>query len=172
MNDRASPVSMSATPRHGDAVITVDHLGLTFVTNDGPVDNIQNHTYTWSPDSKHVAFFCRSGNPAAGSDQYVCMDGKAFHLGNLGSYANLTFSADSNHLFWTVRRPGYGIRVFADGQPVFEGDSTSPGGMIKGTWEAGPGSSLLLLTQDQEGLKRVSITPAPGASIATMFGGN
>jgi WD40 repeat protein len=138
-------------------------------TNDGPVDNIQNHVYTWSPDSKHVAYFCRSSNPAAGSDQYVCMDGKAIHLGSLGSYANLTFSADSNHLFWTVRRPGYGIRVFADGQPVFEGDSTSPGGMIKGTWEPGPGSSLLLLTQDQSGLKRVSITPSSTSGLASLF---
>ncbi len=139
--------------------------------NDGQISDIQNHAYTWSPDSKHVAFFCRSSNPAAATDVYVCMDGSAFHLGPGGSYANLTFSADSNHLFWTVRRPGYGIRVFADGSPVFEGNSTNPGGMIAGTWEAGPGSSLLLLTQDQAGLKRVSITPAAGASIATMFAG-
>ena len=121
--------------------------------NDGQISDIQNHAYTWSPDSKHVAFFCRSSNPAAATDVYVCMDGSAFHLGAGGSYANLTFSADSNHLFWTVRRPGYGIRVFADGSPVFEGNSTNPGGMIAGTWEAGPGSSLLLLTQDQAGLR-------------------
>jgi hypothetical protein len=52
---------------------------------------------------------------------------------------------------------------------VFEGNSTSPGGMIASTWEPGEGSSLRLLIQDDADLKRVTITPAPGSSTATMF---
>jgi len=45
MNDRAATATMktpTAAPAHGDAVIAIDHLGLTFVTNDGPVQALSD----------------------------------------------------------------------------------------------------------------------------------
>ena len=43
MNDGAVAVAVSASPpRRSDAVIAVDHLGLTFVTNDGPVQALSD----------------------------------------------------------------------------------------------------------------------------------
>jgi WD40 repeat protein len=134
-----------------------------------------NKPYVFSPDSKHIAYFCRSGNPAANpNDVYLCLDNKAVLLGPHDS-VNLTFSADSNHLFW-IRNEGRAIyRVYVDGKPVEEGflavGSGVGGGLGKEAWQLGPDGNLLVLMQDDTSLKRVSITPSPNTSIATLFGG-
>jgi len=134
-----------------------------------------NKPYVFSPDSKHIAYFCRSGNPAANpNDVYVCLDNKAVLLGPHNS-VNLTFSTDSNHLFW-IRDEGRAIyRVYVDGKPVAEGflavGSGTGGGLGKESWQLGPDGNLLVLMQDDTSLKRVSITPSPNTSIATLFGG-
>jgi hypothetical protein len=133
-----------------------------------------NKPYVFSPDSKHIAYFCRSGNPAANpNDVYLCLDNKAVLLGPHDS-VNLTFSADSNHLFW-IRNEGRAIyRVYVDGKPVEEGfiavGSGVGGGLGKESWQLGPDGNLLVLLQDDTSLKRVSITPSPSTSIATLFG--
>jgi len=134
-----------------------------------------NKPYVFSPDSKHIAYFCRSGNPAANpNDVYLCLDNKAVLLGPHDS-VNLIFSADSNHLFW-IRNEGRAIyRVYVDGKPVAEGflavGSGVGGGLGKESWQLGPDGNLLVLMQDDTSLKRVSITPSPSTSIATLFGG-
>ena len=122
--------------------------------------------FVFSPDSKHLAWICRSGGPSGGNDVGVCLDGKYFPGGG-GETSNLTFSADSNHLFWNWRA-GPKFRAFADGKPIVDGIAPAPSGFPKEAWEAAGTSGLILLTKDNDGFKRVSITPAPDSSIATM----
>jgi hypothetical protein len=134
-----------------------------------------NKPYVFSPDSKHIAYFCRSGNPAANpNDVYLCLDNKAVRLGPHDS-VNLTFSADSNHLFWIRNEGRAQYRVYVDGKPVAEGflavGSGVGGGVGKESWQLGPDGNLLVLMQDDTSLKRVSITPSSNTSIATLFGG-
>ena len=138
--------------------------------NIGQLSDIGARPYIWSPDGKHLAYLCHSTNPAASSDTYVCLDDKAARLG-AGGYANLTFSSDGNHLFWT--KAGYQglVRIFADGKPVFEGYPTTTSGFVKETWQIGNDNNLLVLLQGDSALQRVSIMPSPNTSISTLFSG-
>jgi hypothetical protein len=120
--------------------------------------------FVFSPDSKHLAWVCRA--TGTGNDVGVCLDGKFFLAGG-GEISNITFSADSNHLFWSWRA-GPKFRAFADGKPVAEGMAPAPNGFSKETWQADGTSGLIFLMVDNAGFKRVSITPAPDSGIATM----
>ncbi len=137
----------------------------------GPLDNISTRPYVWSPDSKHIAYFCRPNNPAAGNDTYLCLDDKGVRVGSPGYYANLTFTGDGNHLLWTKNGYQGAVRIFADGKPVLEGFPTSTAGFAKETWQIGPDGNLLLLIQGETALQRIAITPAPDTNLSTLFGG-
>jgi hypothetical protein len=138
-------------------------------TGGGGMTNMNTRPYIFSPDSKHIAYFCRSANPAAPvEDMYLCLDNKAVLLGRVGPY-NLTFSPDSNHLFWSDTTAQNAFRLFVDGKPVLDGFPGGQGGFRKETWQMGPDGTLSLLVQDDSSLKRVSITPSPDTSLATLF---
>ncbi|HYA23400.1 MAG TPA: hypothetical protein VEF05_04515 [Terriglobales bacterium] len=135
----------------------------------GPL-NKGNASYVWSPDGKHIAYFCHVNNPGANDDMYLCVDGKGAHLGRMGDYGNLTFTSDSNHLLWTKKGPQSSFRAFADGQPVLEG--FMPGvGFADETWQPTKDGALTVLIEDQTTMKRVTITPTPSSNFATLFGG-
>ncbi len=153
-------------------VLYVDGVAQTAYSpiNNGTLTNLNTRPYIWSADSKHIAYLCRSTNPAAGNDLYVCLDDKAVRLGPSGYYANLTFSSDGNHLFWTRNMNQGMVRVFADGKAVIEGFPMSTSGFTKETWQPGTDNNLLVLLQDDSALKRVSITPT-NTRTATLFGG-
>ena len=124
----------------------------------------------FSPDSNHLAYFCRSADPAAGNNQGVCLDGKYLPIAYPGSLGNLMFSPDSNHLFWNVWS-NVKFRAYVDGKPVVESGVPSTGGFDKVAFQADPSNSLLILAQDEAGFKRVKVTPSSDTSIATLFGG-
>lgn len=84
-----------------------------------------------------------------------------------GTLGNLTFSQDSNHLFWNVWS-GARFRTYVDGKAVVDGVPPAPGGFDKVAFQAGGSSDLLILSQDVEGLKRITVTPAPDSSLASM----
>ena len=137
----------------------------------GPLTNQSSRSYVWSPDSKHIAYFCHPTDPAANNDMYLCLDGKGAHLGSPGGYANLAFTSDSNHLLWTKSGAQSSFRAFADGKPVLEGFMPSVGGFADETWQATPDGALAVLMEDQTTMKRVTITPTASANFATLFGG-
>jgi Tol biopolymer transport system component len=124
--------------------------------------------YTFSPDGKHIAYFCSSSNPAAGNDRGVCVDGKYVPVGQ-GYVENLTFSSDSNHLFW-AKRVGRGFRMFADGKPVLDGGLPAPGGFAGETWQSDGDNGMLVMLQDATGMKRASVKPSSQTSLASMLG--
>jgi WD40 repeat protein len=139
-------------------------------TGGGGMTNMNTRPYIFSPDSKHLAYFCRSANPAAAvEDMYLCLDNKSVLLGRVGPY-NLTFSPDSNHLLWTLTTAQNGFRLFVDGKPVLDGFPGGQGGFRKETWQMAPDGTLSLLMQDSDGLKRINITPSPDTSTARLFG--
>lgn len=123
----------------------------------------------FSPDSKHLAYFCRSADPAAGNNQGVCLDGKYLPIAYPGTLGNLLFSEDSNHLFWNVWT-GVKFRAYVDGKPVLESGPTATGGFDRVAFQSDGSNSLLVLAQDEGGFKRFSITPSTDSSLATMFG--
>ena len=121
----------------------------------------------FSPDSKHLAYFCRLADPAAGNNQGVCLDGKYLPIAYPGSLGNLTFSQDSNHLFWNVWS-NVKFRAYVDGKPAVEGGVPSTGGFDKVAFQENGSNSLLILAQDEAGFERISVTPAADSSLASM----
>jgi hypothetical protein len=174
-----SAVSLSFSPDGSHYAFILFNRGDTTLYLDGVAQSSYRTlssalgSYVWSPDGKHVAYFCRSANPASGNETYLCYDDKAVLLSGVPVYLDtLTFSADSNHLYWVFKQAAYKMRIFADGKPVYDADSTSPAGFAPKTFQSAPDGSLLVLTQDDKGLERVSITPSSSSSIATLFGGS
>ena len=152
-----------ALREHDGIVIFLDgkqHSPYTAMESDGRI-------LFFSPDSKHLAYFCRPSDPAAGNDEGVCLDGKYQSIG-LGSLANLTFSADSNHLFWN-RRVGPSCRTFADGKPILETGCPNTSGFTKELWQADGTNGLLVLGQDTTGYKRFSVYPSSSAGLNAML---
>jgi hypothetical protein len=130
--------------------------------NTVAIPTATNTAYVFSPDSKHFAYIYRTAN-----DMGVCADGKCVPYGNDFNYYNLTFSADSNHLFW-VRNSPRSFRLFVDGKPVLETGGPSNLTFPKETWQTSGPSGLILLAHDNEGYKRISVTPSPQSSLATL----
>jgi hypothetical protein len=125
--------------------------------------------YTFSPDGKHLAYFCHSTSASAGNEEGVCLDGKYMPQGQGNALSNLTFSSDSNHLFWNFRQ-GPNVRIFADNKPVLDSGAPSVGFQAQ-SWQADGKSGLVILVHDGDSFKRVTITPAPSSSVAGMLGG-
>jgi Tol biopolymer transport system component len=122
--------------------------------------------YVFSPDGQHIAHFAGPPTPTGGYDRGIFLDGKYIPASAQGTNHKLSFSPDSKHLFWIH---GYGnqpYRIFIDGKPLME---FSPAGMVPNWWEFGPDGTLSFLAQDDNSLKRITITPSPETSIATML---
>lgn len=126
----------------------------------------------WSPDSKHLVFICARTDPSAPPNQVgLCLDGKYINLGQ-AAFGNVTFSPDSNHVYFTQSISQGGIRVYADGQAILEGYPIGGGvgSFGNGTYEMHPDGTLVMVVQDNSGLKRYSISASPNSSIATLLG--
>ena len=89
--------------------------------------------------------------------------------GQGNALSNLTFSSDSNHLFWNFRQ-GPNVRIFADNKPVLDSGAPSPGGFQAQAWQADGKSGLVVLVHDGVSFKRVTFTPASSSSLAGMLG--
>ena len=72
---------------------------------------------------------------------------------------------DSNHLF-SVKNSAGRFRLFVDGKPVLENGAPSSQTLPKETFQTNGPSGLLVLAHDNEGYKRISITPSPDSSLA------
>ena len=142
-------------------------------------DDVPQTAYTWISNGNqgqklwngsHMAYFSGLAN-LSGPDTYgLCVDSKFAYFGRNPVYENLTFSPDGNHVFFDGNKYAQGFRLFIDGQPVLDGFHPSPGWM-PGTWEMEPDGTLEILTQDNSGLKRYTITPSSSTSLASLVGG-
>jgi len=174
---------LSFTPDGAHYVYLLNGSGLdTHLTIDGVVQpqstvsndridmaNVQALKYAVSADSKHFAHFAYSnGENARG----IFLDGKFIPTGNEGSNTKLVFSPDSTHLFWIHAYGDRPLRIFVDGKPLF--DFYAAGSAMSNTsnwWDFSDDGKLMFLAQDDNSLKRITITLSDQTSLATLLGG-
>jgi hypothetical protein len=136
------------------------------------LQNVHSLKYVFSPDSKHIAHFAAPPTPTGGYDRGIFLDGKYIPASSEGTNTKLSFSPDSKHLFWIHAGGNHPLRVFIDGKPLV--DFYSAGNTlatIPHWWDFGPDGTLSFLAQDDNSLKRITITLSPETSLATMLGG-
>jgi len=143
-------------------------------SNFGGLGNASDAHYVFSPDSKHVAHLGLSPTPP--DNRGLFLDGKYIALGQSIVAGHLTFTPDSKHLYWFQQMPGVNdFRVLIDGRAVAELGSASSKGvndLSAASWfDVLPDGTLLVLAQDDNSLKRISITPSDSTRVATLTGG-
>jgi hypothetical protein len=132
--------------------------------------NVSALKYVFSPDSKHVAHFANSPAGAAVT-RGVFADGKFIPISSEGTNTHLLFSPDSKHIFWVHQYGDLPLRVFIDGKPLMDFYSpTNVLGSAPHWWDFGPDGTVSFLAQDDNSLKRITITPSAETSVATMTG--
>jgi len=132
--------------------------------------NISALKYVFSPDSKHVAHFANS--PSAGGVAHgVFVNGKFIPTSTEGTNTSLLFSPDSKHIFWIHQYGDLALRLFIDGKPLVDFYSpTNVLGAAPHWWDFGPDGTVSFLAQDDNSLKRITITPSADTSVATLTG--
>ena len=142
------------------------------LSNDIPdMAHPQALKYIVSADSKHFAHFA-VGNTSAGPARGVFLDGKFIPLGTEGTNTKLVFSPDSNHIFWIHQYGNHPLRVFVDAKPLV--DFFSAGNALSNIpewWDFSEDGKLMFLAQDDNSLKRITVTLSPETSLASLTGG-
>ena len=130
-----------------------------------------NH-YVFSPDSKHIAVASAPPNPTGEPASGIFLDGTYSPiLSNPGVHI-LEFTADSKHIAWAQGVPSCTcMRIYIDGKAVAQPDFAVIPSSREPWWDMLPDGSLAVLVQDQNNLKRITITPSADTSVATL-GGN
>ncbi|HKR83891.1 MAG TPA: hypothetical protein VJS37_06915 [Terriglobales bacterium] len=127
--------------------------------------------YIFSADSKHVAHFAIPTSPTGDYQRGVFLDNKYVEISADGTNTGLTFSPDSKHLFWIHQYGNHPLRLFVDGKPL--ADFYSAGSSLSSVphwWDFGGDGTMSFLVQDDNSLKRVTITLSDATSLATMLG--
>jgi WD40 repeat protein len=131
--------------------------------------------YTLSPDGRHVAHFGYPPQPTGNDEHGLFLDGKYRPINHGMNTTFLTFSPDNKHLVWFQAVPSKNeFRVMVDGKPVAQTEPVATLGINNDVikwFDFLPDGTLLVLGQDENSLKRISITPPPESSFATMLGG-
>jgi hypothetical protein len=143
------------------------HLAIDGVVQPGsnlfPISTKPRGEIAFSPDGKHFAHVATTGNARG-----IFQDGKFFATPE-GNVSQLTLTPDGRHLFWVHEYSG-ALHVYMDGKLVARG-ARATDQHVPGWWEMTPDGTLLCLIQDDNGIKRVSITPA-GSTDTTATSGN
>jgi len=153
---------IDGVPQPQSALTKVDTMDL---------QNAQALKYVFSADSKHIAHFAGPPTPTGGYERGIFLDGKYVPASSEGTNNHLCFSPDSKHVFWIHAYGNQPYRVFVDGKPLVEFYSTGGNAAsVPHWWDFGPDGSLSLLAQDDNSLKRITITLSEETSLATMLG--
>jgi WD40 repeat protein len=151
----------------GHLMIDTTRVGEAGFNND-QIDpaNSRALPYIFSPDSQHVAYLAQTGGAHG-----VAVDGTFIATPGTGN-TYLRFSPDSKHLFWLHgTAAAESLRVIADGKPIVD---FSPVTRVLQTtpqwWDFNPDGSVSFLAQDDNSLKRITVTLAPESSVETLLG--
>lgn len=131
--------------------------------------------YVFSPDSKHMAHLAMPPTVTGDYERGLFLDGKYMSIGQSTTAGRLTFTPDSRHLLWFQQVPSaYAYRAYIDGKAVVQAEFAGNRGVNDSNpvpwFEVQEDGTLLTLAQDDNSLKRISITPSPETSVATMMG--
>lgn len=131
------------------------------------VDHPNAPHYIFSADSKHFAHF--GGSDSTGMPG-IFLDGQFVPVSPEGVNNRLSFSPDSKHLFWIHIYGNQPHRLFVDGKPL--ADFYAAGNMVSipHWWDFNPDGTLSFLAQDDNSLKRITITVSDQTSLTTMVG--
>jgi len=131
--------------------------------------------YSLSPDGRHIAHFGYPPQPTGDDEHGLFLDGQYRPINHGMNTTFLTFSPDNKHLVWFQAVPSKNeFRVMVDGKPVAQTEAVATLGINNDVikwFDFLPDGTLLVLGQDENSLKRISITPPPESSFATMLGG-
>jgi hypothetical protein len=128
--------------------------------------------YVFSPDSRHIAVDSAPPTPTGEYGSGIFLDGRYIPILANPGMKRLEFTADSKHIAWAQPVPGRnGFRIFVDGKAVAEADAAMDTGWREGWWDMAPDRSLSVLAQDDNNLKRITITPSPETSVVSLGGG-
>jgi hypothetical protein len=140
----------------------------------GDIIDMQNSSalkYIFSADSKHVAHFALPPTATGDYQRGIFLDGKYVVISSEGTNTDLSFSPDSKHLFWIHTYANRPYRIFIDGKPLV--DFYSAGNTlatIPHWWDFASDGTLSILAQDDNSLKRITITPSSETSLSTLVG--
>ena len=101
----------------------------------------------------------------------IFVDGKFIPGIQDGVNTHLTFSPDGKHLFWIHMYGNQPHRLFVDGKPLVDFYMAGSMVSIPHWWDFNPDGTLSLLAQDDNSLKRITITLSDQTSLAAMLGG-
>jgi WD40 repeat protein len=128
--------------------------------------------YVFSPDSKHIAVDSAPPTDTGVFASGLFLDGKYIPVAANTAMMRLEFTADSKHIVWAQGVPSRTVmRIYVDGKAVAEPEIainfTSP----EAWWDMLPDGRLAVLGQDENNLKRITITPSSETSVAGLGGG-
>ena len=130
------------------------------------------YQHVFSPDSKHIASDSAPPTDTGVYGSGLFLDGKYIPVATNPGMKRLEFTADSKHIAWAQGVPSRnGLRIFMDGKAVVDTDAGVAGTSTEGWWDMLPDGSLAVLGQDENNLKRITITPSAETSVATLGGG-
>jgi hypothetical protein len=128
--------------------------------------------YVFSPDSQHIAVDSSPPTDTGVFASGIFVDGKYVPVVANSGMKRLEFTADSKHIVWAQGVPSRdALRIFVDGKAVAEGETAISANSKEGWWDMTPDGSLLVLVQDENNLKRITITPSAETSAAALGGG-
>jgi hypothetical protein len=128
--------------------------------------------YVFSPDSQHIAVDSAPPTPTSEFASGIFVDGKYTPVVANSGMKRLEFTADSKHIVWAQGVPSRdALRIFVDGKAVAEGDTAVSPNSKEAWWDMAPDGSLSVLVQDENNLKRITVTPSAETSVATLSGG-
>ena len=130
------------------------------------------YQHVFSPDSKHIASDSAPPTDTGVFASGLFLDGKYIPMVANPAMKRLEFTADSKHIVWAQGLPSSGmLRIYVDGKAVVDTDAAVAGTSTEGWWDMLPDGSLAVLGQDQNNLKRITITPSGETSVAALGGG-
>ena len=133
--------------------------------------SVQRAYFVFSPDSQHIAADSGPPTPASQFASGIFLDGKYTPVVPTPGMKRLEFTADNKHIAWAQGASGDTFRIYVDGKAVAEADAAVPSSSKEAWWDMAPDGSLSVLAQDANNLKRITITPSAGTSIASLGGG-
>lgn len=128
--------------------------------------------YVFSPDSKHIAVDSAPPTDTGVFASGLFLDGKYIPVQANPSMFVLQFTCDSKHIAWAQGVPSRNaMRIYIDGKAVAEAETAINFTTREAWWDMLPDGSLAVLAQDQNNLKRITITPSGETSVAELGGG-
>ncbi|WP_162601081.1 PD40 domain-containing protein [Occallatibacter savannae] len=154
----------------GGMRLVIDNV-VQFNSNLG-TPSTARYQHVFSPDSKHIASDSAPPTDTGVFASGLFLDGKYIPVVANPGMKRLEFTADSKHIVWAQGAPSRdALRIFVDGKVVADTEAAVAANSPEAWWDMLPDGSLAVLGQDQNNLKRITITPSSETSVAALSGG-